>query len=673
MSKATVKPSLFVCGLILAYEIGCSADSYVVATRSAANSGGVVVDSGSVVVDSGDGGQRSVLGRDGGITADAGKISKYFEDKTGKTNPAGLPDADVKKLIAGGPVGKLRWLYPYHETVFPGGTLAPSFMWDGDPATEAIYLRVKSNNFEYKTVTEPRFALASTITLGQVSDGVAKRQPQFKIPQDIWDIACQLTEGKADPFSIELSTLVNGTVAGPIRSQFYIAPGSVRGSVYYTRHGEVPGLTSGSVSSNGALMLIPPRESARPLLQDYKGVCTGCHAISANGSRLIAQNYGGVPTIPNEGYSFQLDPVKGPTEPISINGDNAELVALYPDGSKYLAQSQSPMGCWMFWNSAKLMGGVLYTNTEATLYNATTGKVVVNTNIPPGAIMPMFSPDGTRLVFNDYQNIVDMGFTLAVMAYDTATDKATDYKVLRREPDSGSTHPAWPNFLPDNKAVVFERTDSPDFCGTAAEQFSSMATATDEPVSVSGPLSDLYIIDVTDGSLTLLAKAMGFNTPDDYKSENTFFPFAANDLHHNYNVTVSPVASGGYFWVFFDSPRNYGNLGMTRAIWGAAIDIQPDGHYTSDPSHPPFYLPGQEYRSSNHRAVAVLNPCKNVGFPCATGIDCCRGYCSASSGGVCTPPYQGCSNRDERCTTAADCCEPGNICINGFCAYVPLL
>jgi hypothetical protein len=172
--------------------------------------------------------------------------------------------------------------------------------------------------------------------------------------------------------------------------------------------------------------------------------------------------------------------------------------------------------------------------------------------------------------------------------------------------------------------------------------------------------------------MTFLAKAMGFLAPDDDDSK-TYLPFGENDLHHNYKSTVSPVASGGYFWVFFDSPRNYGNLGKTRGIWGAAIDIQPDGKYTSDPSHPPFYLPGQDIGTSNHRAVAVLNPCKNAGESCSTGIDCCSGYCSntsPSSDGVCTPIRKsGCSRRDEKCETVSDCCNPDS-CINGFCALL---
>lgn len=40
--------------------------------------------------------------------------------------------------------------------------------------------------------------------------------------------------------------------------------------------------------------------------------------------------------------------------------------------------------------------------------------------------------------------------------------------------------------------------------------------------------------------------------------------------------------------------------------------IHPDGTYTADPSHPAFYLPGQEFGAGNHRAFAALDFCAYV-------------------------------------------------------------
>ena len=155
------------------------------------------------------------------------------------------------------------------------------------------------------------------------------------------------------------------------------------------------------------------------------------------------------------------------------------------------------------------------------------------------------------------------------------------------------------------------------------------------------PSSDPYIVDVSNGKVTLLARAAGFERPSDADIGRSYLPYGLDDAHHNYNTTVSPVASGGYFWVFFDSLRNYGNRGLTRAIWEAAVDIHPDGGYTTDPSHPAFYVAGQEFGPDNHRAFAARDLCKNLEEPCASGVDCCTGFCSATraeAGGVCVPP-----------------------------------
>ena len=97
-------------------------------------------------------------------------------------------------------------------------------------------------------------------------------------------------------------------------------------------------------------------------------------------------------------------------------------------------------------------------------------------------------------------------------------------------------------------------------------------------------------------------------------------------------------------------------------------------------------MPGQEFGAGNHRAFAALDPCKRDGDTCATGIDCCGGFCKIPDGtnnefgqavGMCSSDIPMCAKRDERCVTDGDCCapagnEPQNVCIAGFCAFVEL-
>jgi hypothetical protein len=283
-------------------------------------------------------------------------------------------------------------------------------------------------------------------------------------------------------------------------------------------------------------------------------------------------------------------------------------------------------------------------------------------------MMNMFSPDGTLLAFNDFG--VSQGRALAVMSYDGATRTLSAHRVAFTDTDH---YPGWPFFLPDNHALIFTRGVSPTFSGEGVGVIGGLPGT--------GPESDLYIVDLQSGKSTILARAMGMKSTSDPTSTT---PFGATDLHQHYYPTVSPVASGGYFWVFFDTIRTYGNLGVARQLWGTAVTISPDGKYEDDPSHPAFYVTGQIFGSGNHRAFTALDPCHMDSDKCTSGIDCCGGFCHIDTPpqefgepvGTCSPKVKECSMRDERCVTASDCCnptqpnEPPSNCIAGFCAPV---
>jgi hypothetical protein len=254
-------------------------------------------------------------------------------------------------------------------------------------------------------------------------------------------------------------------------------------------------------------------------------------------------------------------------------------------------------------------------------------------------------------VFNDYA--MGQGHGLSLMAYDRTTRKASAYKQLYTDPQN---YLGWPFMLPDNQGVVF--------AAGASTQFSGAGTGI-VPL-LQGPASDLWVVDVSGGAATMLYQAMGFRTAQDAASNTTYLPFGADDVHHVYYPTVSPVPAGGYVWVFFDSMRHYGNKGVARQLWGTALTLAPDGRYTADPSHPAFYLAGQDFTTANHRAFTALDPCKQDGATCATGVDCCNGFCTNHVCG--TPPTPRCSQTSEACKSAADCCDPRERCINGFCS-----
>jgi hypothetical protein len=692
---------------IICSALGCSAPNDVVlGSNPAANSGGPLDTASAASTPASNDPRPASAQPIAGATALSRRMDPVLPssvplmiDNTGANNPAGLAPDEVTRLMTGGPVGAKKWLYPYDGTVFPRGTLAPVLMWDSDPAADAVYLHIRARAFEYKGVLKPMqnsVAPGAPLNAAAISGLTAMMsggpQPLLQVPQSVWIKAGQQSQGRTDTFTLEVTERAKGVISGPFSTHITIANGAVIGSVYYNNFANK---SSGGYA--GSVMRIRAGGSAEELLtgvpQDTGGMlhaCPGCHAVSANGSRMSVQwsDQSGAAQQPGDTYAL-VDPPAALPAPNRV-GSNVAFAALYPDGSKYLS---STLGAWLGGSIGMYLSGLLFTDEGTSrLHDALTGQVIANTGIPTTAAMPMFSPDGKLLVFND--GMLDTFHGLAAMDYDTTTNKATNYRSIVKESNvSGPMRPGFPAFLPDNKAVLYVETTGPDFTagplgGDNTQLQGNTPGGLDINSGLSLPTSDLYTVDLTTGEKHMLAKAMGFNSEADASGGTTYLPFGAIELHHNYIPTVMPVAQGGYFWVFFDSLRHFGHLGLLRQLWVTAIDVRPDGKYTADASHPAFYLPGQTFAVGNHRAFAALDACRVNGAICATGIDCCPDtVCEISSGaagaatdefgapqGRCEPPppQHTCATLNERCVTAADCCDSNNYCINGFCAWVEL-
>jgi len=143
------------------------------------------------------------------------------------------------------------------------------------------------------------------------------------------------------------------------------------------------------------------------------------------------------------------------------------------------------------------------------------------------------------------------------------------------------------------------------------------------------------------------------------------------------------VAVGGYFWIAFTSLREYGNtitdviatdvVTRRRKLWVAAIDAK--AAPGQDLSHPAFYLPGQELAAGNMRGFWALDPCKARDATCASGAECCYGFCRPGPDGKlsCVAPPSGCAEEFEKCAKDGDCCgeAQGFQCVNGHCSRPP--
>jgi len=547
--------------------------------------------------------------------------------------PGPVSASQASALQAGGPLDPaMKWLYPYDQTIFPGGILAPVLQWTPQSGgANAVYLHMKSSLFEYKGC-------------------FGKTNPmQLPVPDKVWATAWLQSTGANDPLKVELTTMAGSAVSGPITETWVFALGSLKGVVYYNTY------TSPQVGNNGAVMSIQPGAAKpTPFLtipgQSPTGPCISCHSLSSNGEMLVAQRHkypGGL--IQSESYDLVKTPTPNPASPLATTTtDDWGFSAVYPDGSRVLTDGSPGMTGGLFPAGPGDNPGMIGPRASQ-MYDPKTGQTIAFSGLSSQhAMMPMFSPDGTKLVFNDTDN--GGGHTLVVEDFDPTTNAFANPKQIFKDTNA---YPGWPFFTPDSKAVIFAVGNAPNFASILNPPQNDVAQ------------SDLYIVDVASGVAHMLDGANG------YRNGASYLPYPGRDEHLNFYPTVSPVAAGGYFWVFFTSRRNYGNVLVdpqdnppSKKIWVSAISIGTKPGL--DASHPAFYLPGQELASGNIRAFATLAPCKQNGQSCTSGIDCCGGACN---GGSCGAP-SGCSQVDGKCTTAADCCDKSLQCIDGFCANV---
>jgi hypothetical protein len=558
-----------------------------------------------------------------GVAAGEVVVSAKLGDDTATTtltinmhaleNPAGLSADDQAILTGGGGVADGAWniWYPYEATVFPRGIPVPEVQFaTGSQSATAYYLHVVTPSFEYEGFL-PQLA-----------------GPSIQMSQGIWDALGTASDGGL--MTMEISKLVNGQKVGPITRTFRVAKGKLRGTIYYNTY------DSPLAGYTGAIMRIQGNSTAP---QVFIGNCTVCHSVAADGSSGAAANHSG----PGGVFDFTANGANL----VWQDAERAAFSALYPKGGEVVVIQGAPgnqLGDDWGW-------GPNTPGTSGSWFSELRTKA--GTVIPGSGIesyfaqTPVFSHDGTRLAFYDRPGSGGQG-TLAIMDYDPLTQKFSNHQVLS-VPQPGM-HDSWPAFTPDGKFVIFQQ-------GTGT----SLATWNVNQ-------GKLYMVGVDTHVETALTIANG----------DGYMPQGARDEFLNYEPTVLPLAAGGYYWVMFTSRRTFGNklLGtrdQTKRLWVSAFDVNAqDG---VDPSHPAFYITGQELSSGNSRGFWALDPCKSDGEGCESGDQCCNGFCNPSEEDptvfVCGQPDGECSEELEACTTAADCCDPSFLCINGKCSQPP--
>lgn len=591
----------------------------------------------------------------GGLGGVGGEPLGSAVDPTVATKLRGTPTAPANAQ-------ELGFLYPYDATVWPRGLLPPLLMWQTTLDANAVYVKLSQNGYTF----EGTYALPN---------GPSDAKKRVRIQDDAWRIATQGNQGDDLKVEVRVHTTA-GNVVGPITRSWKVAPGVLRGVVYYNSYDSR--ITTNGGTETGGVIAIKPRQPDPTLaLPTQAGKCHVCHTVSADGSTIWVQD-----SKPGDNYedgaSYDLTQASTPRTNYFVSAstqNNRKFVwaGAYPNGSFALASSR-------FAREA-------YTQSDAKLFSRADGSEVAASGlgVVQSAVTPAFSPDGRKVVFNFWEGsgvggvTAGAGHSLAVFDFTCgapagsitcANGTTPAFSGLREIYKDAARYPAWPSFLPDGKAAVFHNTVEGGDCGPDTINRNSIHNC--QLTTWFGAKSELWI--AKDGT-TQDARAL-----DRLNGKNIGAPTNGDhpdDSQLNYQPTVNPVASGGYYWVVFTSRRIYGNL-LTgkqdnknqKKLWVAAIDI--NAAAGADPSHPAFYLPGQELGAGNSRGFWVVDPCKPNGTSCETGDECCNGFCRKDPDGgalVCQdkPPGSVCVQEFEKCTVDADCCDPKFKCIANKC------
>jgi hypothetical protein len=437
------------------------------------------------------------------------------------------------------------------------------------------------------------------------------------VPQKSWDAVAAAALG-TDPLQVAVTESIAGKATGPVKESWTIAAGRLLGIVYHETYNSP---LAGAVG----IMQIPVGATQPTVLK--AGCGNVCHSASADGSTLVADY--------SLGMSASYDLKANGSVIHQQTDDSFAYAGLYPDGS-------------LLMSSTNYLGGF---NSTSRLYDTKTGTAVSAPGwdgvITRGGTTS-FSPDGKHITFIHVDK--DNGHSIAMMDFDVTQKQFSNLVDLATDANLSL---AWPAFTPDAKSVVYHGGSSTSY------------------ITGLNSTADLFIVDVATRT------AQRLDALDGYAGSGSTSYLPANDPALSFTPTVLPVAVGGYFWTIFTSHRSYGNMLDSKAsndtlgkLWIAAIDINaPPG---KDPSHPAFYLDGQELNADNLRGFLTLPPCQNSGTSCTSGDQCCGGYCGPVDGGLqCTSKPPPCSREYDKCTTGADCCDARNICINNRCAQPP--
>lgn len=341
-------------------------------------------------------------------------------------------------------------------------------------------------------------------------------------------------------------------------------PEDVTGGIYYwtTTHRAIMRYDFASATQSSAELFVGTEMTG--------GVCVGCHALSRDGRKMVAEAGG-----QNDGRLLLLDvETKTPLVPFGST-EKSNFESWDPSGSSFVG---------------------VYADTGATNFNlmvfdGTTG--VVTETIDAGGTStnptnhPDWSPLGDRIAYVNVgvRNTLQMMYNgeIRTVAKEGGAWQAPQV-LAPRVPGRNRYYPA---FAPDGRMLVFN------------ESICNSGNTGGECNGDTDPTATLYAIDgITGGAITALARANAPGIADNGQTALTnSFP------KWNPFVFRRDRDGGRLAWITFSSTRRYGLRsppGNGTLLWMAAVDL--DTPAGTDPSFAAFALPFQDITTSNHIA-----------------------------------------------------------------------
>jgi hypothetical protein len=615
------------------------------------------------------GGSSNVRARVGTMSTSA-RLTVKLQQNTSETPPTGstpttpLPSQPEDKF--GGTVSSTRKpgiLYPNSGVMVPPNLGQLEFHFNPGPDTNTLFQLSFTN-----AITDVRVHLRCYLPSGFTPPALppgATRGCIYTPSADVWRFLAESNRG-GQPVQVTLKATgdTGGTVgvSDPILLNF--ARAELKGALYYwTTSGNTAVMRYDFAGAAGQKQATPALTRGDINPANPAVTCVGCHALSRNGKKLVAEVNG-----QNDGRLALVD--------LSNFTSGTDKVSL--------AQSATKLSNFESWNpdGSKFVG--TYADSGATrytlmLFNGTDAKFEKEISNTGTSTNPANHPDWSA----DGQTIAYM--SMGIKGTNQRSFKGSIRMVKAQAGDTWSSPttvvPAvsgknryYPAIAPDNSFLVYnESTCDSGESGTNCN-------------------SD------TDPTATLWAAKLQANaTPVPLTRANAPGPMdqGVTSLTNSYPKWSPFVTQGSgsdtskLMWVTFSSSRNYGlrqppepnnktENPKGTLLWMAAVDPA-KVEQGVDPSYPAFALPFQDLGTSNHIAqwaeYLVSNGCSTVGEGCGTaGSTCCNGLqcvmgnqdppvpCSVAGACVCQPVPQ-CALAYEKCSSVAPCCD-GNRCLD---------